>query len=127
MKQNRPKSRPSRKPATRRGKVLARLALTRHRQKAWRERPEHMEGIRQRAIAKAKAVKDQKNQNLIAVLSTLPDRLTPTELRQLFLDEYCRNKEVTEESFFLRVKRRGLMAYDPDNGTWVNLTKETKA
>ena len=82
-----------------------------------------MEGIRQRATAKAKAIKDERNRNLIAVLSTLPERLTPTELRDLFLAGYCRDKQVTEESFFLRVKRRGLMSYDPASGTWLNLTR----
>lgn len=119
-----PKRRPS--PLTRRGKILFKLQLTRDRQKAWRERPDHMEGIRQRATAKAKAIKDQKNLNLIAVLSALPERLTPTELRELFLTDYCQAKQVTEESFFIRVKRRGLMSYDPATGLWLNLTKPTQ-
>ena len=119
-----PKRRPS--SLSRRGKILFKLHLTRDRQKAWRERPDHMEGIRQRATAKAKAIKDQKNLNLIAVLSTLPERLTPTELRELFLTGYCRDKQVTEESFFIRVKRRGLMSYDPASGLWLNLTKPTQ-
>jgi hypothetical protein len=103
--------------------VLARFALTRARQKAWREQPERMELIRRQATAKAEAVKEQRHQRFKDFLATLPDEMTSDELRSLVLVDYCRELGVTHRSFFLRVKRRGLLAYDPSKALWLNLSK----
>ena len=61
---------------------MRKLSLTRLRQKAWREQPERMESIRKQATEKAKAIKDEKNKNLIALISTWPERLTCDELKE---------------------------------------------
>lgn len=106
-----------------RASVLQRYALTRARQKAWREQPERMELIRRRATDKAKAVKEQKNQRLTKALQSLPDQMTSQELDDLFLNDYLSSKQVTRDSFHKRVRRRGLLAYDPSKGVWLNLSK----
>ena len=54
--------------------------LTRRRQKAWRERREHMENIRQRAVARAAQVRRENHAALISRLATLPATLTKEEL-----------------------------------------------
>ena len=98
------------------------LSLTRARQKAWRERPEHMEAIRKRATDQAKAVKEGKHLRLVQDLKALPDRMTHQELDELFLKSYLTHKQVTRDSFFKRVKRRGLLTYNPADGCWYNNT-----
>lgn len=107
--------------------ILHRLSMTRIRQKAWREKPDHMEGIRQRAAKAAKAVRDRKTDRLRHYLSELPDRMTKDELKTLIVDEYCQQKQVDPASFYRHVKRHGLLSYDGAVGQWVNLTKEPKA
>ena len=106
-----------------RASVLQRYALTRARQKAWREQPERMEQIRRRATDKAKTVKEEKNQRLTLALQALPDQMTSQELDDLFLKDYLTAKQVSRDSFHKRVRRRGLLAYDPANGLWLNLSK----
>jgi triacylglycerol esterase/lipase EstA (alpha/beta hydrolase family) len=101
--------------------------MTRYRQKAWREKPDLMESIRQRATARAKAVRDKKTDRLKFYLAELPDRMTKEELKTLIVDEYCQQTKVDPASFYRHVKRHGLLSYDGAVGLWVNLTKETKA
>ena len=103
------------------------LSLTRARQKAWRERPEHMEAIRKRATDQAKAVKEGKHLRLVQDLKALPDRMTHQELDELFLKSYLTHKQVTRDSFFKRVKRRNVLAFDPADGCWVNHTRPPTA
>jgi hypothetical protein len=107
--------------------ILFKLQMTRWRQKAWREKPDHMEAIRKRATEQAKAVKEWKHLRLVQALMALPDRMTHQELDDLFLKSYLTHKQVTRDSFFKRVKRRGLLTFDPADGCWVNLTREVKA
>jgi len=107
--------------------ILFKLQMTRWRQKAWREKPDHMEAIRKRATEQAKAVKERKHLRLVQDLKALPDRMTHQELDDLFLKSYLTPTQVTRDSFFTRVKRRGLLTFDPADGCWVNLTREVKA
>ena len=103
--------------------MLFNFQMTRWRQKAWRDKPDHMEGIRQRATAKAKAVKDEKRQRLMGYLKELPDRMTVDELMNQIGSEYCRQREVTKAAFFRLIRKHGLLSYDPKDGLWMNNCK----
>jgi hypothetical protein len=118
------KKKPGRKPSlSRRGKVLMNLQLTRWRQKAWKEKPEVMEQIRKKATQRAKAVKEERNKRLMSHLAELPKTMTTQELDDLFVKDYCQRREVSRASFFMRIKRRGLLSYDFKDGLWVNNCK----
>lgn len=121
------KSKRRRAPLPLRQAILFKLQMTRWRQKAWREKPDHMEAIRKRATEQAKTVKEGKHLRLVEDLKALPDRMTTQELDDLFLTSYLTHKQVTRDSFFKRVKRRNVLAYDPADGRWVNLSKERTA
>lgn len=102
--------------------ILQKLALTRRRQKAWRERREHMETIRQRAVAKAADVRRENHAALISRLAALPATLTKEELLAFLEGKYSG----TYESFCGRLRRHKLMTYDPflgEYGMWVNLCR----
>lgn len=116
---------PSRKraPLGRQAAVLAKLQMTRWRQKAWRDKPEVMEAIRQRATIRAKEVKDDQIRLLRLYIADLPDRMTGPELDQLLVKEYAEQRKVTKASFFRRVKRHGLLVYDATTGHWQNLCR----
>ena len=103
--------------------VLFKLQMTRWRQKAWREKPELMEAIRRRAVNKAKAIKDEKRQNLMRRLSELPDKMTTDELMVLIGDEYCQFKHVKKPAFFQQIRRHTLLSYDALTGYWINNCK----
>jgi hypothetical protein len=117
------KSKRRRAPLPHRQAILFKLQMTRWRQKAWRDKPDHMEAIRRRATDQAKAVKERKHLRLVEDLKALPDRMTAQELDDLFLSSYLAHKQVTRDSFFKRAKRRNVLAYDPADGRWVNLTR----
>lgn len=102
----------------RRGWVLRKLSLTRLRQKAWREEPERMERIRKQATKKAKAIKDEKHKNLIALVSTWPERMTTDELKQIAARDI--NYKGKYSSLTYRFTRKGLLRFMPD-GYWHNL------
>ena len=97
-------------------KVLLRLAVTRGRQKAWREMPERMEAGRQRATAKAAAMRHAKHARLVARLSDLPAALTTDQLLVYVASKY-RGKP---GSFFNRLRRHALMTWDYKADVWVN-------
>lgn len=97
-------------------KILRRLELTRIRQKAWREKPARMEQIRQRATAKAAAQRHANHAALVARLSDLPAALT-TDQVLAYIDGLYRGKP---GSFFNRLRRHDLMAYDYKADVWVN-------
>ena len=102
----------------RRGWVLRRLSLTRLRQKAWREQPEKMEGIRKQATEKAKAIKDEKNKNLMALLSTWPERMTCDELKEIVARDIEYKGKYSSLTY--RFTRKGLLRFMAD-GYWHNL------
>ena len=96
--------------------VLHRLAVTRGRQKAWREMPERMEAARQRATTKAAAQRHANHAALVARLADLPAAMT-TDQVLAYIDGIYRGKP---KSFFNRLRRHGLMAYDYRADVWVN-------
>jgi hypothetical protein len=102
----------------RRGWVLRKLALTRVRQKAWRDNPTRMEAIRQKATDEAKAVKERKDMALRHIIGTWPAKMTSAELKaivQQTLDYDGRYSSLT-----YRFSRKGMLRYDVD-GFWHNL------
>ena len=100
--------------------VRAKFYLANRRRKAWKEKPEHMEAIRQRATKAAKTGKERKHQLLVHRLRTLPAEIQTDQLRVLALDIYP--KRFAFRSFINRVRRHGLMSYDAILGLWVNHT-----
>ena len=102
----------------RRGWVLRKLSLTRLRQKAWREEPVRMEGIRKQATEKAKAIKDEKHQNLKALVSTWPERMTCDELKEIVARDIDYNGKYSSLTY--RFTRKGLLKFMAD-GHWHNL------
>lgn len=99
-------------------KVQAAFTLANRRRKAWKEKPEHMEAIRQRATKAAKAVRERKHQLLVHRLRSLPAEITTDNLRKFAADIYPRR--FAFRSFVNRVRRHGLLAYDAVLGVWVN-------
>ena len=85
-----------------------------------------MEAIRKRATDQAKTIKERKHLRLVEDLKALPDRMTHQELDELFLKSYLAHKQVKRDSFFKRAKRRNVLAFDPADGCWVNLTRVGK-
>ena len=102
----------------RRGWVLRKLSLTRLRQKAWREEPVRMEGIRVKATEAAKAVKDEKHKNLTALVSTWPERMTTDELKQIVVTDIDYKGKYSSLTY--RFTRKGLLRFMAD-GYWHNL------
>ena len=99
-------------------KVQAAFTLANRRRKAWKEKPEHMEAIRQRATKAAKAVREGKHQLLVQRLRSLPAEITSDNLRKFADDIYPRR--FAFRSFVNRVRRHGLLTYDAVLGVWVN-------
>lgn len=97
---------------------MRKLSLTRLRQKAWREQPERMESIRKQATARAKAIKDQKNKNLTALLSTWPERMTCDELKEIVARDIDYKGKYSSLTY--RFTRKGLLRFKAD-GLWHNL------
>ena len=100
--------------------VLRKLALTRLRQKAWREQPEKMETIRKTATLKAKTVKDENNRQVRIVVSTWPERMTTDELRANILASL--DYPGAHASLTYRFTRHGMLRFMPD-GLWHNLCR----
>ena len=110
-------TRPNRTTA-RREWILRKLALSRLRQKAWREHPDKMEAIRRQATEEAKAVKERKDMALREVISTWPAKMTAAELRQIV--EQSLEYEGRYSSLTYRFTRKGMLRFDSD-GFWHNL------
>ena len=103
--------------------VLFKLQMTRWRQKAWRDKPELMESIRQRAVNRAKAIKDEKRKELISYFAEIPEKVTTEELMSLIGDDYCRQREVKKMSFFQHIRNHRFFSYDAVSGLWINNCK----
>lgn len=87
----------------------------------WRENPEGMEKTRLRATAEAQNTYRLRNQKLAAYVQGWPKILTNPELR-----ERCLSRAVElgfkPRSIKIKLKRLGLIAYDPGRKIWLNLT-----
>lgn len=98
--------------------VRQRFNLANRRRKAWKERPDHMESIRQRATKAAKAVREGKHQLLVHRLSLLPAEIPADDLKALVQGIYP--ARFSHKSFLNRIRRHNLLAYDPFLHLWVN-------
>jgi hypothetical protein len=77
-----------------------------------------MEGIRKQATEKAKAIKDEKHQNLKALVSTWPERMTCDELKEIVARDIDYNGKYSSLTY--RFTRKGLLKFMAD-GHWHNL------
>ena len=86
-----------------------------------------MEGIRQRAIAKARTKKQQDTELLKGYIAELPSQMTRREVLDLIVTDYCKARKVSEQAFWQQVRNHRLLTYDGVSGLWVNTLKEVKA
>lgn len=88
----------------------------------WRENPEGMEKTRLKATEAAQNTYRQRNQKLAAYVQDWPLTLTNPELK-----ERCLSRAVEmgfkPRSMKVKLRRLGLIAYDPDLKIWINQTK----
>jgi hypothetical protein len=88
----------------------------------WRENPEGMEKTRLKATEAAQNTYRQRNQKLAAYVQEWPKTLTNPELR-----ERCMSRAVEfgfkPRSLKVKLRRLGLIAYDPGLKVWINRTK----
>jgi hypothetical protein len=77
-----------------------------------------MEAIRRQATEKAKAVKEQKNESLRALVSTWPERMTTDELKAIVSQTIDYKGKYSSLTY--RFTRKGLLRYETD-GYWHNL------
>jgi len=97
--------------------VLVKFQWTRVRQKAWREKPDHMEAIRVRATQSAANAKARNLQRLIHTLGACPATLTTDDLRAMVTNS---NYKGTFHSMTNKLRRHRLMSYDAAAAVWVN-------
>jgi hypothetical protein len=86
-----------------------------------------MEGIRQRATAKARTKKQQDTELLKGYIAELPSKMTRSEVLGLIATDYCKARKVSEQAFWQQVRNHRLLSYDGVSGLWVNTLKEMKA
>ena len=77
-----------------------------------------MESIRVRAIAAAKAVKEQKNLRIREVMTTWPSTMDTAALREHILKDFTYKGKMS--SLIWRMRRHGMMEFKAD-GLWHNL------
>ena len=98
-----------------------RYRLANYRRKEWRDDPEKMESVRQRAIGQAKFKKDIHAVKLADFISFWPDKLTTKQLNELIKSQInLTNSSV--KSFKEYLTRRNILQYDTGLGRWINLT-----
>lgn len=107
-----------------------RIRLLKHWKRLWREIPEEMEKTRLKATEAALNTYRERNQKLAAYVQEWPEILTNPQLK-----ERC-SIRATEfgfqpRSLKIKLKRLGLIAFNPDLKVWVNNTRlsdcQTKA
>lgn len=79
-----------------------------------------MEAIRRQATEEAKAVKERKDMALRQVISTWPEKMTASELRQIV--EQSLEYDGRYSSLTYRFTRKGMLRFDSD-GFWHNLCR----
>ena len=106
----------------------ARIKLANRRFKKWKENPEQMELIRQRAIEIARKRRYERLDNLKNLIKSWPEQLTTDEFRsRIELIEYKtkNGKLMNKLSLVNRIRSKGLVVYDTGLGLWKNMTKLT--
>jgi hypothetical protein len=102
-------------------KLSYRYRLANIRKKRWKEDRDHMESIRQRAILKAKIIKDIHSVRLADFISLWPERLTTQQLNENIKAQINLTNS-TLKSFKEYLTRRKILRYDTGLGKWINLT-----
>jgi hypothetical protein len=102
-------------------KLSNRYRLANIRKKRWKEDRDHMESIRQRAILKAKIIKDIHSVRLADFISLWPERLTTSQLNDNIKSQINLTNS-TLKSFKEYLTRRKILRYDTLLGKWINLT-----
>ena len=104
------------------GKQLNYLAWkrwwTKVRRAAWDRMPDKMEAIRREATKAAKTVKDEKNDKIREAMSTWPETMDTSTLREYILKDFSYKGKVS--SLIWRMRRHGMMEFRED-GRWHNL------
>lgn len=100
-------------------KRAAQLRTLRRWARAWKETPETMEAHRQKATNAAQAKRRAKHDALVALVATLPARITTERLREFIAQEYPKTRN--PKSCLNRLTRHRLIAYDYALGLWLNL------
>lgn len=78
-----------------------------------------MEAHRQKATEEARRKRREKHDALVALVGTLPARITTERLRRFIDEEYPKGRN--PRSCLNRLTRHGLVAYDYALGLWLNL------
>jgi hypothetical protein len=99
-----------------------RIRLLQLWKRLWRETPEQMEKTRLKATEAAQNTYRQRNQKLAAYVQEWPDTLTNPQLKERCL---IRAEEFgfKPRSLKIKLKRLGLITFDPGRKLWINDTK----
>jgi hypothetical protein len=85
---------------------------------AWKTMPAKMEAIRRQATERARQVKEGKDRELRCLVSTWPERMTVTELREIATKDIQYSGRY--QSLVYRLSRRKMLEFRED-GYWHNL------
>jgi len=88
----------------------------------WRDNPTEMEEARQRAVQASRSAYQGRNKRIAEFVREWLPEMTNTQLKERVL---LRASEMgyKPRSFKTKVKRLGLIAYDPQRKLWVNRSK----
>lgn len=103
------------------GRQLNAIATLRRWSRLWTDMPEAMETFRAKATARAAEIRQAKHLALVNLIATWPETMTTDELRG-----YAQERmpaEMNVRSFFNRVRRHGLLRFDPVTVRWLNLCR----
>lgn len=119
---------PSRPLKYRRGHFL-RIKRLEHWQRLWTDDPDRMEAIRRVATEAASKAKEQRNENLRAIVAAdFPPQMTPDDFRRLttaLAAQVVRpkgRKPYQPDSLRRRLTTKGFIRFDAALGLYLNLT-----
>jgi DNA primase catalytic subunit len=98
-----------------------RYRLANIRRRLWRDEPDRMESIRQKAIKQSKLNRDIESIQLADFISFWDKSLTTKQLNELIKSQIHLTKS-TVKNFKKYLVRRRLMRFDAEQGIWINLT-----
>lgn len=99
-----------------------RIRLLQLWKRLWRENPEGMEKTRLKATEEAQNTYRRRNQKLAAYVQEWPLTLTNRELKERCLSR-AEEFGFKPRSIKIKLKRLGLIVYDPGRRIWVNRSK----
>jgi len=105
---------------------LRQVHLARQWSELWKADPVKMEACRRAATVAAAEAKARKNDRLREVVSLWPASISPTDLKAMVLElsqkpsPYRRRRRYNPRSILNRLRRCGMIAFDPGTGQWTN-------